>query len=169
MFSGVWAQRVAVPVLTFGANVFILAGLYALYRRDRSVMPRWQQGIAQVTLFGTVAWVFGTSLVTSAGPRDTISGVFGGLVAVLALLITAPGLVAWGVGYFQAGRTRLGAALAGSPVLTGLYVGVSLSGVYFDPVGGLLLAAPTAVMTVLVGYDLWANAALSVATQRIES
>jgi hypothetical protein len=160
MFSGVWAQRVAVPALTFGANMFIFAGLYSLYRRDRSVMPRWQRGTAQVTLFGTGAWVLGTTLVTTAGPNDIIGGVFGGVVAVLALLVTVPGLVAWGGGYLRAGRTRLGVALAGAPVLTAIYVGISLSGVDFDPAGGLLLAAPTAVMAVLVGYDLWVDTAL---------
>ena len=169
MFSGVWAQRVVVPVLTFGANGCVLAGLYTLYWRDRPAMPRWQRGIAGVTLFGTIAWLFGTSLVTSAGPNDLIGGVVGGLVAVLALLVTVPGLTAWGAGYLRAGRIRLGAALAGAPVLTGLYVGVSLSGVDFDPVSGLLLAAPTAVMAVLVGYDLWVETTPSAATRRTES
>jgi len=159
IFSGVWAERVAVPALTFGASVFIFAGLYSLYRRDRSVMPRWQRGTAQVTLFGTIAWVFGTTLVTTAGPNDIIGGVLGGVVAVLALVVTVPGLVAWGGGYLRAGRTRLGVALAGAPVLTALYVGVSLLGVDFDPPGGLLLTAPTAVMAVLVGYDLWVDTA----------
>lgn len=125
--------------------------------------------VVRATTDGTVAWMFGTSLVTSAGPNDLVGGVFGGLVAVLALLITVPGLVAWGVGYLRAGRIRPGAALTGAPVFTGLYVGVSLSGVDFDPVSGLLLAAPTAVMAVLVGYDLWVETAPSVATRRTES
>lgn len=169
IFSGVWAQRVAVPVLTFSANAFILAGLYSLYRRDRSVMPRWQQGSAQLTLFGAAAWLFGTALVTSAGQDNIIIGVFAGLVAVLALLLTVLGFLAWGIGYVQAGQIRLGAALTGAPILTLLYVGISLAGVDFAPIGSLLLAAPTAAMAVVIGYDLWGTAAPQTNDRRSES
>lgn len=156
-FSGIWAERVAVPVFTVAANVLILVALYGLYRRDTTVMLHWQRGSAKITLFGAVAWLFGTYLVTSAGPNDILGGVFGGLVAVLALLLTIPGLAAWGIGYFRTGQQQLGAALTGAPVLTFLYLGISLSSVDFEPVGGFLLAVPTAAMAVLVGYDLWVN------------
>ena len=168
-FSGVWAERVVVPVLTVTANVLVLVGLYALYRRDSKAMPRWQRGSAKVTLFAAVAWLFGTYLVTSAGPDDTLGGVFGGIVAVLALLLTVPGLAAWGVGYLRGGRTRLGVALAGAPALTLFYITVSLSGVDFDPVSGLLLALPAAVMTALVGFDLWVDTAPPADTRQTES
>lgn len=168
-FSGVWAERVAVPVLTVAANAHVLAGLYALYRRDSTVMPRWQRGSAQVTLFGTAVLLIGTYLVTSAGPDDILGGAFGGLLAVLALLLTVPGLAAWGVGYLRAGQVQLGAPLTGAPALTVLYLAVSLSGVDFDPVGGLLLAVPTAAMAVLVGYDLWIDVTPPADMRRSES
>ncbi|MFC7078032.1 hypothetical protein [Haloarcula halophila] len=153
-FSAVWAQRVVVPALTVSANVFVLAGLYALYRRDGPAMPDWQRWTARVTLLVALVWLFGTALVTSAGPNDFVGGVYGGLLAVLSLIVIVPGLVAWGGGYLRSGQVRLGAALAGGPSLTALYVGISLSGVDFDPAGGLLLAVPTAAMAALVGYDL---------------
>lgn len=168
-FSGIWAERVAVPALTFAANVLILAALYGLYRRDTTVMLRWQRGSAKVTIFGAVAWLFGTYLVTSAGPNDILGGAFGGLVAVLALLLTVPGLAAWGIGYFQTGRQQLGAALTGAPVLTVLYLGISLSGVDFEPVGGFLLAVPTAMMSVLIGYDLWITVTPPTDVQKTDS
>lgn len=161
-FSAVWAKRVVVPGLTFAANACVFVGFYALYQRDGTVMPSWQRGSAQVTLFGVVAWWFGTYLVTSAGPNDFIGGTFGGLLSVVALLVIVPGLVAWGVGYLRDGRTRLGAALAGGPMLTVLYAGISLSGVEFGSVSGLLLAVPTATMAVLVGFDLWVDTTPSI-------
>lgn len=153
--SGIWAQRVLVPVLTVAANVLVLLCLIALYRRDRSAMPRWQRWSAWFTVLGLVGWLFGTSLVTTAGPNDFVVGVFGGLLAILALVLIVPGLVVWGGGYVQTGRPRLGAALAGAPILTVVYVAVSLAGVDFDPLGGVFLAAPTAGMALFVGYNLW--------------
>jgi hypothetical protein len=77
------------------------------------------------------------------------------LLAILALVLIVPGLVVWGGGYVQTGRPRLGAALAGAPILTVVYVAVSLAGVDFDPLGGVFLAAPTAGMALFVGYNLW--------------
>ena len=97
-FSAVWAQRVVVPALTVSANVLVLAGLYALYRRDGPAMPDWQRWTAQVTLLVALVWLFGTALVTSAGPNDFVSGVYGGLLAVLSLIVIVPGLVARGRG-----------------------------------------------------------------------
>lgn len=168
-FSGIWAERAVVPALTVGANALVLVGLYALYRRDSTAMPGWQRGSAIVTLFGTAVWLFGSYLVTSAGPDELVVGGVGALVALLALVVTVPGLVAWGLGYLQIGKTRLGAALVGAPSLTVLYLAVSLSGVDFDPVGGLALAAPTAVMALLVGYDLWIDTSPPVGAGRAES
>jgi multisubunit Na+/H+ antiporter MnhG subunit len=153
--SGIWAQRVLVPVLTVGANVLVLVSLIALYRRDRNVMPRWQRWSAWFTVLGVVAWLFGTYLITTVDPNDIVVGVFGGLLAILALLLTVPGLVVWGAGYYQTGRRRLGAALAGAPIFTVVYIGVSLAGVDFDPLGGVLLVTPTAGMALFVGYNLW--------------
>jgi hypothetical protein len=132
-------------------------------------MPDWQRGSAALTLFGTGTWLLGSSLVTSSGPDDLVVGGFGAIVAVLSLLVVVPGLVAWGVGYFRTGKTRLGVALAGAPSLTALYLVVSLSGVDFDPVGGLVLAAPAAVMALLVGYDLWVDTDPPVGARRAES
>ena len=169
MYSGVWAQRVAVPMLTFGANTFITVGFYSLYLRDRSVMLGWQQGAAQLTLFGSGAWLFGTSLVILTDPNDIIIGVFGGLVTVLALLIIVLGLLTWGIGYLRIGQIRLGSALTGAPFLTALYIGISLAGIDFDPVGGLILAAPTAAMAVLIGYDLWVGATPRISDQHPSS
>lgn len=153
--SGIWAQRVLVPVLTVGANVLVLLCLIALYRRDRSVMPRWQRWSAWFTILGVIGWLFGTALITTVDPTDLVAGVFGGLLAILALVLTVPGLIAWGGGYVQTGQRRLGAALAGAPILTVVYVAVSLAGVDFDPLGGVFLVAPTAVMALFVGYNLW--------------
>jgi hypothetical protein len=107
------------------------------------------------TVLGVVGWLFGTTLITTVDPNDLVVGVFGGLLAVLALILVVPGLVVWGGGYIQTGQRRLGAALAGAPILTVAYVAVSLAGVDFDPLGGVFLVAPTAVMALFVGYNLW--------------
>ena len=168
-FSAVWVERVVVPVLTVGANALVLVSLYALYRRDDPAMPGWQRGSAMVTLFGTVAWLFGSYLIASAGPNDVLVGGFGAVVTALALLVAVPGLVAWGVGYLRTGTARLGAALTGAPLLTALYLAVSLSGVDFEPVGGILLAAPTTAMALVVGHDLWVNTTAPVEARHAES
>ena len=79
--------------------------------------------------------------------------------ALLAALLLLPGLVAWGSGYLRAGRPRLGAALAGGPVVALLVVAVNVAGgVEFGPVGSLPVVLPFALAVGVVGYDLWKRA-----------
>lgn len=156
-FSGIWVERTLTPVLGVGANVSILVGLYALYRRDTNSMPRWQRVSAIVALFGTSLWLLGTYLLTSAGSGASLGGIFAVLLLGCGLLLAGPCLIAWGAGYLRSERPYVGAALAGTPLLTVGYTGISLSG--FDPgsVGGLLFVAPTVAMSLVVGYDLWTD------------
>lgn len=168
-FSAVWAERVLVPVLMISANALMVVSLCALYRRDDTAMPGWQRGSAIVTLFGAVVWLLGLTLTSSSGPNDVVVGGSGVLVAAFALFVTVPGLIAWGIGYLRTGKTRLGAAFTGAPLLTALYLAVSLSGVDFEPVGGLLLTAPTTVMALFISYDLWADTTIPVDAQHAAS
>lgn len=165
-FSGIWVQRTLVPPLTIGANVLFLIGLYALYRRDTASMPRWQRWSAMITLFGTAVWLLGTYMVVSAGSGASLGGILGVLLLGCAIILTFPGLVAWGTGYLCSGRVSLGVALAGAPLLTGVSLGASLSGIDFEPIGGLLFVAPTVAMAVVVSYDIWTDTPSIVSDQQ---
>ncbi|WP_336338389.1 hypothetical protein [Haloarcula brevis] len=154
-FSAIWAQRTLIPALVVTANVFVTLGLGALFRRDSDAMSRLQGAFALAALFGTGVCVLGTLLVTTAGPNDLGSELTGILVWALASLLAAAGLLGWGLGYLQSGNRRLGAALAGPPLLAAGLIAVSLAGVAL-PVGGrLALVVPASAMALAVGSDLW--------------
>ena len=161
-FSALWIERTVVPVVAVVAAVLLLAGLLALFRRDRGQMARWQRWFAVVSVVGAAVGTLAAMLLVSVGPRGTadptgaLNALLGAGLALLALLLLLPGLVAWGSGYLRAERPRLGAALAGGPVVALLVVAVNVAGgVEFGPVGSLPVVLPFALAIGVVGYDLW--------------
>ena len=164
-FSALWIERTVVPVVAVVAAVLLLAGLLALFRRDRERMARWQRWFAIVSVVGAAVGTLATLLLVSVGPQGTadptaaLNALLGAGLALLALLLLLPGLVAWGSGYLRAERPRLGAALAGGPVVAFLVLSVNVAGgVEFGPVGSLPVVLPFALAVVVVGYDLWERA-----------
>lgn len=161
LFSAIWMQRIAQPFLTVSANVLVIVGLGALFKRDGTSLSNLRSVSGLVTVFGTSIILFGSLLVTTAGLDEIMSYVLGLLAQAIGLVLTLPGLVGWGAGYLRADNMRLGIALAGAPLLTCAYLGVSLLGVQFTPIADLLLITPTSAMALVVGYDLWADSASS--------
>ena len=164
-FSALWVERAVVPAVAVAAALLILTGLLALFRRDRERMARWQRWFAVVAVVGVAVGTLATMLVVSAGsggtadPTAALNVLAGVGLGLLGLLLTLPGLVAWGAGYLRSGRRRLGAALAGGPVVTlAVLVANVGAGVSFDGVGGLPIALPVALAVGVVGYDLWDRA-----------
>lgn len=158
-FSAIWMQRTAQPILTVGANVLILVGLGALFRRDSASMSNLQSLSGIFTLLGISLYLLGSLLVTTAGPNEIMNSLFGILGRSIGLVFTLPGLVGWGVGYLRRDNMRLGITLTGTPLLTCAYLGISMYGVQFAPIDGLLLITPTSAMALVVGYDLWVDSA----------
>jgi hypothetical protein len=160
-FSALWIERTVVPVVAVAAALLVLVGLLTLFRRDRERMPRWQRWFAVVGVVGVAVGTLGTMLVVSAGPRGVadptaaLNVLLGVALALLAVVLVVPGLVAWGAGYLRADRRRLGVALAGGPVASVLIVVANLAGVPFGGVGALPVVLPVALAVVTVGYDLW--------------
>lgn len=161
-FSALWLERAVVPVVVVAAALLLFVGLLSLFWRDRSRLPRWQRWFAVVAVVGTAIGALATVLVLSTAGRPTadptaaLNVLLGVALGLLALFLSIPGLVAWGAGYLQSGRRRLGAALVGGPTATvALLVTAVGTGVSFGSVGGLVLALPTAVAALFVGHDLW--------------
>ncbi|WP_242493445.1 hypothetical protein [Haloarcula hispanica] len=105
--------------------------------------------------------MLGTLLFTTAGTNDIGREITAFLIWALAIPFVILGLVGWGIGYLRADSTRLGAALTVPPVLAVAYIGLSMAGVDFSPVGRLLLIIPTSGMALVVGYDLWTDNTVS--------
>ncbi|MHC3381417.1 hypothetical protein [Haloarcula sp. H-GB5] len=101
--------------------------------------------------------MLGTLLFTTAGTNDIGRELTALLILALAIPLIILGLVGWGAGYLRADSTRLGAALTVPPVLAVAYIGLSMAGIDFAPVGRLLLIIPTSGMALVVGYDLWSD------------
>jgi hypothetical protein len=164
-FSALWIERAVVPVAVLVAVVLMLAGLVSLFRRDRERMPRWQRWTAVVALIGAAVGTFATTiLVTADGgtadPSTTLNTLLGAALALLAFVLLAPGLLAWGVGYLRSDRPLLGAALTGGPILPVLIaVAIGVLGVDAGVVGALPVVVPVSLGTVLVGRDLWRRSA----------
>lgn len=163
-FSPLWLERTVAPILAIAAALLILAGLLALFRRDRERMARWQRWFAVVGVVGVAVGTFATMLVVSVGPEGVadptaaLNVLLGAALALLAVVLVVPGLVAWGAGYLRAGRRRLGAALVGGPIVSVLVVAANVGGVSFGEVGGLPVVLPFALAVGIVGYDLWGRA-----------
>ena len=137
------------------AGAEVIVGLSAVFKRDSESVSRLQRAFALGGLSGTGICLFGTVLMTTAGPDDIGRELTGILVWALAALLIVCGLIGWGAGYLRSESVRLGAALTGAPLLTVAYFGLSLAGIDFSSVGELLLITPTGVMALVVGYDLW--------------
>lgn len=164
-FSALWVERTVVPVVAIVAAILLLAGLLALFRRDRDRMARWQRWFAIVSVVGAAVGTLAIMLLVSAGPQGTadptaaLNALLGAGLALLALLLLLPGLVAWGSGYLRAEQPRLGTALAGGPIVALLILAVNVAGgVEFGPVGALPVVLPFGVAVIVVGYDLWDRA-----------
>jgi hypothetical protein len=160
-FSALWIERTVVPVLSVVAALLFLTGLLALFFRDREGMARWQRWLAVVTLIGAGAGTLATVILVStvgaesADPSGVLNALVGVGFALLALALAVPGLLGWGTGYLRAGRSTLGTALAGSPILVVLIVA---AGVVLDVeaggFGAVPAVLPVAAAMVVVGYDL---------------
>ncbi|MFB6255120.1 MAG: hypothetical protein ABEH58_00045 [Haloplanus sp.] len=161
-FSALWIERTVVPAVAVVAAVLLLVGLLALFRRDRERMARWQGWFAIASVIGAAVGTLATMLFATAGPQGTanptaaLNVLLGAGLTLLALLFLLPGLVVWGSGYLRAERPRLGAALAGGPVVALLVLAASVaSGIEFGPVGALPVVLPVTLAVLVVGYDLW--------------
>jgi hypothetical protein len=164
-FSALWMERTVVPVVGVIAAMLILVGLLALLWRDREWMARWQRWFAALSVIGAAVGTLATILLVSLGgggasdPTAAVNALLGVGLALLALLLLGPGLLAWGIGYLRAGRRRLGWALAGGPIAAVLVVAVDAAvGAGFDPLGSLPVVLPLTVAVLVVGYDLYARA-----------
>lgn len=162
-FSALWIERTIVPALAVTATLLILAGLLWLFRRDRERMARWHRWFAVVAVVGTAVGTLATTLLVSIGgrmaadPTAALNALLGVGLALLALLLLFPGLLAWGIGYLRDGRRRLGTALAGGPTVAAAVVAVSIAlDVDTGALGALPVVAPVGLAVVAVGYDLWA-------------
>ena len=133
----------------------------ALFRRDSASMSHAQRLFALGGLFGTGACLLGALLFTTVGPNDIGRSLTALLILAFAFLLIGLGFVGWGAGYLRSEDLRLGAALTGAPVLTGAYVGLSIAGIEFPSVGGLVVIIPTSTMALVVGYDLWIDNSVS--------
>ncbi|GGK72096.1 hypothetical protein [Haloarcula sebkhae] len=156
-FSAIWVQRTLRPGLIITANALLLVGLGTVLRRDSASMSRLQRVLAFSALVGAGACLLGTLLFTTAGTNDIGRELTALLILALAIPLIILGLVGWGTGYLRADSTRLGAALTVPPVLAVAYIGLSIAGIDFSPVGRLLLIIPTSGMALVVGYDLWTD------------
>ncbi|GAA5433518.1 hypothetical protein Hjap01_03005 [Haloarcula japonica] len=156
-FSAIWVQRTLRPRLIISANALLLIGLGTVLRRDSASMSRLQRVFAFSALVGAGACLLGTLLFTTAGTNDIGRELTAFLIWALAIPLILLGLVVWGTGYLRADSTRLGVALTVPPVLAVAYIGLSMAGVDFSPVGRLLLIIPTSGMALVVGYDLWTD------------
>jgi len=164
-FSALWFERTVAPAVAVAAALLTLAGLLALFRRDRERMARWQRWFAAIGVVGIAIGTLATMLVVSVGPQGVadptgaLNVLLGAALALLAVILVVPGLVAWGAGYLHRERRRLGTALAVGPVASVLVVVANVgAGVSFDGVGGLPIVAPFALAVVAVGHDLWNQA-----------
>ncbi|WP_435066544.1 hypothetical protein [Haloplanus sp. C73] len=161
-FSALWVERTVIPVVAVAAAILLLAGLLSLLWRDRERMARWQRWFAAIAVVGAAIVTLATMLVfsTEGSATSDVSATMNVLIGValglLGTVLALPGLVAWGVGYVRNERRRIGAALAGGPVVSGLFVAGSLAaGVSLDPLGGLVIVLPLSLAALIVGADLW--------------
>lgn len=161
LLSAIWVQQTLRPGLIIGANALLVVGLGAVLRRDSASMSRLQRGFAFGALCGTGACLLGTLLFTTAGTDDIGRELTAFLIWALAIPLILLGLVGWGAGYLRADSTQLGAALTVPPVLAVAYIGLSMAGIDFSPVGRLLLIIPASGMALVVGYDLWTDNTVS--------
>lgn len=160
-FSALWLERTVAPVVAVAAALLILAGLLALFRRDRERLARWQRWFAVVGIAGVAVGTLATMFIVSVGPAGVadpagaLNVLLGVALGLLATLLVLPGLLAWGAGYLRTGRRRLGAALVGGPTASLLVVVANFAGVSFGEFGGLPVVLPFALAMMTIGYDLW--------------
>lgn len=160
-FSGLWIQRVVIPVLAVLAIVGLFAAVVGLLRRDRGE-GRWHDVAGGLTAVGAGALVVASVLLAgtgslSGGEPDLIGtlvvtvGILGGLLAGLLVIVAG---AFWGVGYLRRGRRRVGVTLVVVPLVTLLLV--VLAAFVELPTGtGLLVVLPTVAGLVVLGVDLW--------------
>jgi hypothetical protein len=165
-YSPLWIERTIVPAVSIAAALLTLAGLVALFHRDREWMERPHRWFAVVAVVGAALGAFATVLLAANGegaggdPTATLNVLLAVLLGLVALVLAGPGLLAWGIGYLRTGRRSLGAALVGGVTVPVLLVALTVAlDVDFGSVGGVLTSLPVALLAVGVGYDLWTRAA----------
>jgi len=164
-YGPLWIERTIVPAVSIAAALLTLAGLVALFHRDREWMARWHRWFAVVAVVGAALGTFATVLLASNGeraggdPTATLNVLIAALIGLVGVVLAGPGLLAWGIGYLRAGRRLLGGALAGGVTVPVLLVAATIAiDVDGGPVGGVLTSLPVAVLAVGVGHDLWVRA-----------
>ncbi|SEA09876.1 hypothetical protein SAMN04488065_1827 [Haloplanus vescus] len=162
LFSSLWVERTVIPVVAVAATLLLLVGLLSLLWRDRESLARWQRWFAAIGVVGAAIVALGTMLVmsTQGVATDDITSAMNVLIGValglLGVVLLFPSLMAWGVGYLRDDHRRLGAALVGGPLVSGVFVAVDMAaGVSFEPLGGLVVLLPLSVAALVVGVDLW--------------
>lgn len=164
-YSPLWIERTIVPAVSIAAALLTLAGLVALFHRDREWMERWHRWFAIVAVVGAALGTFATVLLASNGegaggdPTATLNVLLAALIGLVGVVLAGPGLLAWGIGYLRTGRRILGGALAGGVTVPVILVALTVAlDVDFGVLGGVLTSLPVAVLAVGVGYDLCARA-----------
>jgi hypothetical protein len=161
LFSGLWVQRVVLPVLAVVAVLGVVAVVVGLLRRDRGE-GRWHDVAGGLTAFAAGMLLVAALLLAgtgslSGGEPDVIGalvvtiGALGGLLA--GLLATVAGGI-WGVGYLRRDRHRVGVTLV--VVTLGTLLLLALAWLVELPTGGgLLVFLPTVAGLLVLGADLW--------------
>jgi hypothetical protein len=161
-YSPLWIERTVIPAVSTAAVLLTLAGLVALFHRDRERMERWHRWFAVVALVGAALVGFTTVLLASnseGDPTGTLNVLFAVLLGLVGLVLAGPGLLAWGIGYLRTGRRPLGAALAGGVTVPVVLVVTAVAlDADFGGFGGIPVSLPIALLAAGVGYDLWVRA-----------
>lgn len=150
-----WFTRDVVPILTIAASLGLLLAVGGLITRDYRVAGKWRRAGSVGTLVGllgttVVAALFAYSSPSEIGGAVTILVAFGGLLVSALVLVVS--LVALGVGYLKANRTRLGAVLIGVVVAVAVLWFASPASL-----GPLPAGLVVAVAGIAVAVDLWTH------------
>jgi hypothetical protein len=161
-FSALWIERAVVPWMAMLAAGLCLAGLLALFGRDRDWMAKWHRWLAVVAVIGAAVGTLATILLVStagggtADPTVALNAIVGAGFALLALALLVPGLLSWGVGYVRSGRPLLGGVLVGAPALSLALLTANVAfGLAFGEFGSLPVVLPFSLAMVVLGRDLW--------------
>ncbi len=157
--SPLWIERVLMPFLEFLGTAALLLAVGTLVYRD------WQTGRSvkwggSITLFGGASFLIGLYGPDLLAPQGAPAGPIpelGGVVLFLwgGFLLLVGGLLL-GVGYFRAGRRRLGVTLVGF-LPAGILLGMALPAW----IGELASSVPVVVLGAILAWELAVREPLS--------